>query len=244
MDGNDERYKQLQESLQNMQGQFHVLETSVPIEKQMEYFRYSENVRKKEKDSLQSIEESIQNLNSTETSEEGKKYAMTLLAISEDVKAYRALEAYTLNSEENLKDWARMSFLQAKITLESGFLEEKQIFISTGLGGKGDMLRFFAFVKSTDLLPFSPYQIQLIKKELPFFINKKQGHIEELKVFENYFTLIFLINIKVDIKKIIENVLAECNQYGDFIDQSFIITNVKIFSEDEIQKELKRNSQE
>ena len=238
MTDNDNKYRQFQESLNNIQGQFHVLETSVPVEKQMEYFRYSENIRKSS--TQPSIEETIQTLNSPETSEEKKKHAMTILAISGDVKAYRALEAYAQHPEENLKDWAKMSFLQAKITLESELSEEKQIFISTGLGGKDDMLRFFAFFKSKDLIPFSPYQIQLIEKEIPFSINEAHGIVEELKVFENYFTLVFLINIKANIKNVLENALIECNQYGDFIHCGFIITNVKIFDEKEIQYELRK----
>ena len=239
MTDNDDKYKRLQESLNNAQGQFRVLETNVSVEKQMEYFRYSENVRKNA--TQQPLEETIVILNSPEASEKEKKQAMTVLAISGDVKAYRALEAYAQRPEENLKDWARMSFLQAKMTLESEFSEQKQIFISTGLGGKGDMLRFFSFFKSKDLAPFSPYQIRLIEKEISFSINESYGIVEELKIFDNYFTLVFLINIKANIKNIIENALIECNQYGDFIDRSFIITNVKIFDEKDIQNELRKS---
>ncbi len=238
MADNEDKYSQFQESLNKVQGEFRILETNVPVEKQMEYFRFSENIRKNHIE-LSSIEETIETLNNPETSEKDKKQAMTILAISGDVKAYRALETYAQHPEENLKDWANLSLLQAKITLESELSEEKHIFISTGLGGKGDMLRFFAFFKSKDLLPFSPYQIQLIEKEIPFSINEANGIVEELKVFDNYFTIVFLINIRTNIKNILENTLIECNQYGNFIDRSFIITNVKLFDEEDIEKELK-----
>ncbi|MCL2651192.1 MAG: hypothetical protein FWD60_09250 [Candidatus Azobacteroides sp.] len=239
MTDSDDKYRRLQESLSNIQGQFHVLDTHVSVEKQMAYFRYSENLRKSSTQQPP-IEETMLILNSPDASEEEKKYAMTVLAISGDVKAYRALEAYTQHPDENLKDWAGMSFIQAKMTLESELSEKKQIFISTGLGGKGDKFRFFTLFKSKNLVPFSPYQIRLIEKEIPFSINEAQGIVEELKVFDNYFTLIFLISIKANIKNIIEGALTECNQYGDFIDRSFIITNVKIFDEKDIQYELKR----
>ena len=238
MTDSEDKYKLFQESLSNIQGQFRVLETNVSVEKQMEYFRFSENIRKNH--TQQAVEETIQALNSIETSDKEKKQAMTILAISGDVKAYRALETYVQHPEENLKDWANMSFLQAKITLESELSEEKQIFISTGLGGKDDMLRFFAFFKSKDLMPFSPYQIQLIEKEILFSINEVHGIVEEVKVSDNYFTILFLINIRTNIKNILENALIECNQYGDFIDRSFIITNVKIFDEEDINKELRK----
>ena len=236
MTSEDNKYNQFQESLEHLQGQFYVLETDVPVEMQMNYFRYSEKVRKR--DNKPAVEEAIEIINDQYTLDEEKKYAMTVLAISGDVKAYRALETYSQRPGESLKNWASLSLLQAKMTLESEFSDEKHIFISTGLGGKGDMLRFYVFFKSKDLKPFSPYQVQLIEKEIPFSINEAHGVVEELSVFENYFYLIFLINIKSNIKNILEEAIIECNQYGDFIDQSFIITNVKVFDEEDIKKEL------
>ena len=242
MNDSDYKYLQFQNSLGQLEGQFHVLETNVPVETQMEYFRYSENVRRSR--NKPTITEAIDILNQSDATANNKKFAMTVLAISGDVKAYRVLEAYSEHPEENLKDWSGMSCLQAKMTLESEFSEEKYIFISTGLGGKGDMLRFYAFFKSKNLQAFSHYQIELIEKEIPFFIDEAHGIIEKLEVFDNYFTLLFLTTIKSNIKNILENALIECNQYGDFIDRSFIITNVKVFDEGDIRKELKKSNVE
>ena len=236
MTNEENKYRLFQESLFRLQGQFHILETNVPVEMQMNYFRYSERFRRNGYEPA--VDEMIEMLNRQDISYEKKKFAMVALAISGDVKAYRALEAYSQQPEENLKDWSSMSFLQAKMTLESEFSDERPIFISTGLGGKGDMMRFYVFLKSKDLQPFSPYQVQLIEKEIPFYVNESHGVVEELKVFENYFYLIFLINIKSNIKNILEKAVIECNQYGDFIDRSFIITNVKVFDEEDIKKEL------
>jgi len=231
------RYRQFHESLERIKGQFRVLETSVPVETQMDYFRFSEKVRKSKINPT--VEEAIAMLNIQYLPIQEKKRAMSVLATSGDVKAYRALEAYSKHPDENLKEWTGLSLLQAKMTLESEFSDEKHIFISTGLGGKGDMMRFYVFFKSKNLQPFSPYQVQLIEKEIPFFINEAHGVVEELNVLENYFYLLFLINMKSNIKNVLENAIIECNQYGDFIDRSFIITNVKIFDEEDIKKELK-----
>ncbi len=239
MKNKEDQYKEFQDSIENMKGQFHVLETSVPVEKQMEYFHYSEKVRHSTKNI--SIEDAIQTLNNPDSLEDDKKFSMTFLAVSGDVKAYRALETYAKNPEELLKDWSGLSLLQAKIVLESEFSDEKQIFISTGLGGKGDNLRFYSFFKSKDLTPFSSYQIQLIEKEIPFFIQENHGIVEELNIESNYFTVVFLINIRSNIKFILESALTECNQYGDFISTTFIITNVKKFDEEDIKKELEKN---
>jgi len=230
--------KDLQLSLENLKGNLHVLETNVSVEKQMEYFRFSEAIRV---DSFNKrlVDAQMKVLSSTEASSAEIKYALAFLAISGNVKAYRAIEAY---HELHSDDWADMAFMQAKITLESEFSDEKQIFISTGLGGKDDQLRFYAFFKSKGGENFSDYQRKLIEKEIPYCIQKYQGMPEELEIRDNYFTLLFLIHIRVDIKAMLEEAVEECNQYGNFISKGFIITNVKVFSEEEIRFELmKRN---
>ena len=226
----------LQHSLGSLKGNLHVLETNVSVEKQMEYFRFSETI-KNDRLNDQSVDYQMDILNATESPPAAIKYALAFLAISGDVKAYRAIEAY---HESNPGDWASMALMQAKITLESEFSDEKQIFISTGLGGKGSRLRFYAFFKAQEGKKFSDYQKNLIEKEIPFSIQNHQGTLEEIQIRDNYFTLLFLIHFQVDIKTMLEEAINECNQYGNFINKGFIITNVKMFSEDEIRNELMR----
>jgi len=226
----------LQHSLENLKGNLHVLETDVPVEKQMEYFRFTEAVRS-DFYKNRSLDAQMKILASSESSPSEIKYALAFLAISGNVKAYRAIEAY---NELHSDDWAVLALMQAKITLESEFSDEKQIFISTGLGGKGDRLRFYAFFKSKGKRTFSDYQKNLIEKEIPYYIQNYQGAVEEILIRDNYFTLLFLIHIQMDIKAMLEDAIYECNQYGNFIDKGFVITNVKIFSEEEIRSELMR----
>jgi len=228
--------KELQNSLDNIKGNLHVLETNVPVEKQMEFFHFSERVRN-DLSNDQAVDEQIKVLTSTQSSLSEIKYALAFLAVSGDVKAYRAIEAY---NEANPGEWVTMSLLQARITLQSEFSDERQIFISSGLGGKDDLLRFYAFFKSNNGKPFSDYQKKLIEKEMPFYIQHYNGIPEEINIKDNYFYLLFLINIKVDIKLMLDEAIGECNQYGNFINDGFIVTNVKAFSEEEIQSELKR----
>ena len=229
--------KDLQHSLENVKGNLHVIEINIPVEKQMEYFRFSEVIRRDNIDN-QSVEEQIKVLNSAESSYQEIKYALAFLGISGNVKAYRAIEAYNaIYSNE----WAALSLMQAKITLESELSDERQIFISSGLGGKEDKLRFFAFLKSKERKNFSDYQKKLIEKEVLYTIQNHLGILEDIKIHDNYFTLLFLINFQVDIKTMLEEFIYECNQYGDFINHVFIITNVRVFSDEEIQNELMGN---
>ncbi len=239
MKNNDDIFDEFQQSLESLKGNFHVLETDVPVEKQMEYFDYSENVRKSIDNDT--IDNQIVVLNDSNATPEARKYAMTYLAVTGDVRAYRALEAYSKEHGNEKDDWMAMALMQAKITLESEFSDQKQVFISTGLGGKGHNLRFFSLFKSNKAKPFSAYQRELIEKEISFHIHKYGGETEGLKIEDTYFTVEFLIDLKANIKKMLEDALTECNQYGNFIDRSFIVTNVRRYNEEEIQRELEKN---
>jgi len=228
--------QEFQHSLESLKGNFRVLETTVSVDTQMEFFRFSEAIRNDPFDE-QAVENQINVLTSAEPTPAEKKYALSVLAVSGNVKAYRAIESY---HERYPDDWSNMALMQAKMTLESEFSDERPIFISTGLGGKGNRLRFYAFFKSKGRKKFSEYQRNLITKEIPYYIQNYQGISEEIQIRDNYFTLLFLIHIQVDIKTMLAAFVEECNQYGNFIDTRFVITNVKMFTEEEIQNELMR----
>ena len=234
---NEDPFKEFQNSLDNIDGNLHVLDTNLPVEEQMAYFKYSDEVRKNSEDT--NVEKQIEILHNDNSFLEEIKYAITYLAISGNVKAYRELENYTGKENDFLTDWLKLARLQAKITLESEFLEEKQIFISTGLGGKGSMLRFFAFFKSTDLIIFSDYQRNLIEKEILFSIQKHKGILEKTTIADNYFTIVFLIDIRKNIRNVLREAVDECNQYGHFINSGFIVSNIKTYTQEEIERELR-----
>ena len=226
--------RDLQNSLEKAKGNLQVLETNVPVEKQMEYFRFSEQIRIKDLDD-EEIDNQIKTLTLPEVPAHEIKYILVVLASSGNVKAYRAIEAY---NEIHSDYWSAMALLQAKITLQTQFSDEKQIFISSGLGGKGDLIRFYAFFKSTDKKYFSDYQRKLIEEEMAFCIERYNGIMEEIDIKENYFTILFLLQFQANVKEMLEEAVAECNQYGNFINKGFIITNMKTFSDEEILSEL------
>ena len=239
MENDNYIFNGFQQTLQGLKGKLHVLEASIPVEKQMEYFKYSEKVSGHNRKTT--VEEQIDALNSEQSSIEEMKYAMAFLAISGDVKAYRVLENYRKDSKNRpLNDWAAMSFLQAQITLHSELSDEKQVFISTGLGGEGSKLRFYAFFKSEGLRPFSDYQRNLIEKEIPYHIRRNHGEVESMQIEEIYFTILFLIELQVDLKTMLMNAVLECNEYGNFIQTGFVVTNVKKFTSEDIERELRK----
>jgi len=53
-----------------------------------------------------------------------------------------------------------------------------------------------------------------------------------------------MLPLQTDLKKVFRSIIDECNQYGDFLDDDMIVTNVKVMSRNEILEMLKQNREE
>lgn len=242
MNERDDVFKRFQKSFSGMNGHFHILEQRVPVELQMEYFKYSEKLRNRVKlltdEDMESIKSSLWEL---ESDPDNKRFMLTSLAISRQVKAYRMLEEYVQHPDPEMADWACMALMESRISLESELSDEKQIYISTGLGGKGEKLRFYVLLLSVDQKPFQNYQRQVIERECSYYLTKEDCEIERLTIREQYVELVFLIPVRRNIKTLLDQVINECNQYGGFLSDVFTVTNVKELNEKEIAEIINKN---
>ena len=237
-------FKKFRDSFSKMDGHFHILEQRVPVELQMEYFKYSEQVRKERaKPDLNDMDYTAfrESLSNPESTTDYKKYILSMLATSREVKAYRMLEDYVQHPDEDVSNWAYMALMESRISLESELSDEKQIYISTGLGGKGEKLRFYVLMLSRDRKPFLEYQRKVIEREFAYFLPKADCEIERLTIGEQYVELVFLIPVRADIKLTLDKVINECNQYVDFLSDIFTITNVKELTEQEVTDIINKN---
>ena len=237
-------FKKFRDSFSKIDGHFHILEQRVPVERQMEYFKYSEKIRKdQDKPDISKMDFSVfeDSLDDPESTTEHKKYVLSMLATSRQVKAYRILEEYAQAPDPDVADWAYMALMESRISLESELSDEKQIYISTGLGGKGEKLRFYVLMLSRDRKPFLEYQRKVIEREFAYFLPKADCEIERLTIGEQYVELVFLIPVRADIKLTLDKVINECNQYGDFLSDIFTITNVKELTEQEVTDIINKN---
>jgi hypothetical protein len=231
----DNVFERFRDSFGKLNGHFHVLEQRIPIEIQIEYFKYSEQMRKNQtKMTDDEYGVYIQSLTSETLSSEHKKYILSALAISSDVRAYRFLEDYAQHPDSDVTNWAYMALMESRISLESELLEEKQIYISTGLGGKGEKLRFYVLIIASKEEPFREYQRQTIESEFAYYLPAEDIEIERLAIYDFYVEFVLLIPVRKDIKAILDNIIAECNQYGNFISNRITVTNVKELSADEV----------
>ena len=230
-------FDRFHQAFSNMKGHFHILERQVPVDVQMDYFKQSERV-KEHKPLMQESKmgEFESELYNDLIPIDEKKHILLMFANSRDVKGYRILEKYAENPVPELSDWTSLALVESRMSLESELSGEKQIFISTGLGGRNNKLRFYTLLLSADRQPFQDYQRQVIEREFSFAFSKLDIEIEELNVADNHVEMLYMIPVQTNLKEVLNNTIAECNIYGNFLSNDYTVTNLKKLTPDEIQK--------
>lgn len=214
---------------------YKILEETIDIDIQKDFFESTQNIEfDPEKDILA---EMITNLNLPETPIDECKILLQKIALTDSVEAFRAIESYSKNPREELKEWSILSLQQSKMVLQCSLLDEQQVFISTGLGGKDDKLRYYLiFPFNQDVKRISKIQKDALIKELDFFLAKHNAETEFTEFRKRYATAMTLIPLKAPIPEIIKEILNECNQFGDYLSPDVMITNMKKLTPAEINK--------
>ncbi len=216
---------------------FHLLEDLVPIEDQMDYFRHYDKVRV-ENASFDRDEEIVILFSSNQPLERKKKSLLRLASIP-DVRAYRAIETYHSSpAEPELTNWSSMSLLGSRILLSSNLSGQQQIYISSGLGGADKRLRFFGLFATKNRAELTELQREIVEREFIFYFEKAGISIEKFEIKDNYFTILMLFPIDSDARRVISEALEEINKYGDFLNSKYLFTNVRILSDEQIEKML------
>jgi hypothetical protein len=229
----DNIYNKIMELFGRIPENYSILEEQIDIKTQMAYFERSKNV-KENRTSKSEILARKDLIFNNEVGIKEKMEILTLLATLDDVESFRIIEKFLAECPSELKDWTTLALQESRMTIESSLLDENQVIISTGLGGKGKKLRYFTVLASKTNNSFTDLQKKLIKKELEFSIMKQDGEIEDIQFYENYSTFLSIVPLNVSIKELVKVAIDECNQIGDFISPRFILTNVKILSIEEI----------
>ncbi|MDB4582062.1 hypothetical protein N9164_02820 [Draconibacterium sp.] len=226
-------YDNIQKALENLPENFNILEEQIEVEIQMKYFEFAKKVR--DKDIADECFEDRESLFSPEISMERKKEILASIAGLDEVKAYRTIEKFVDKSDGEIKQWGILALQESRMLLQSSLLDEQQVFISTGLGGKGRMLRYFVvFINNVEHEMLSNIQQKLVKDELIYEVKGNAGEFESMDFMEGFSSALVMLPLMVDIKKVFQNVIDECNQYGNFLNEDMIVTNVKVMSRGEI----------
>jgi hypothetical protein len=231
-------YKKIQEAISSLPENFSILEEQIDVELQMEYFNYVRDLKESFPEEL--ILQHQSDLFDPGIPIDEKKNILVLLASQDKVEAFRSIERYAKNPDPELREWSILALQESRMVLQSSLMDEQQVYISTGLGGKEQKLRYFVvFIGNDNVKKYSPVQQKLIKDELEFTIKKNDGLVEEINFDKNLAISTLLLPVKSDIQNVFNSIIYECNQYGDFVRHDIIITNVKRMSVVEIRRFIK-----
>ncbi|SHF32248.1 hypothetical protein [Dysgonomonas macrotermitis] len=241
MDKFDKILNQLKDASGDMKANMHMLNEIVPVEEQMKYFQYSKYVQSQDTSMQPDRNYMIGRLFTPNVNIEDKRYYLSALAIIADVAAYRAIETYHSSPlEPELANWSALALTESKILLDADLSGEKQFFVSTGLGGRDGKLRYFSVIASKDRTPFTDFQKETILKELKFAYEASEIEVESIDFKGNYLKVFLLCDLKHDPRSYTEEAIKECNDMGDFVDKRFLLTNVKLIKDSEIEELLEK----
>lgn len=216
-----------------------ILEEVIDVNLQMKYFKVSVKAKKDlDVDGVLSMKD---NLFDTEMPLKDKKKLMAQLASVNKVEAFRTLEQYSLSPDKELRAWSVLALQESRMLIHAVLLDKSPVFISTGLGGRSNKLRYFVVFVTRNGESFTPVQQSLVTGELEFIGKKYQAEIEEVKFHPNYATAVMLIPLRESVKDLLTSVINSCNEYGEFLFPSFMVTNVKRLSHKDIHKAIKES---
>ena len=230
----------IQDFLNSMPEDYSVIDSQISIDTQMEYFELSQSLKEKKQ---VDIDVEIDILNSENSLIDDKKLALIKLASVDDVDAFRAIEKQIETSDINYKNWVLMAYQESRVLLENTLLDQQKVIISTGLGGKNHKLRYFVvFYRENDEI-FELHQQKIIHNELIYSLEKDNAELENVSFDENFCKMVVLLPLKFQLKDFFKQVIADCNEFGNFLKPYFILTNVKIMDNVEINEALEKGKE-
>lgn len=232
MENDEHIIQRIEDILGGLSDNFRILDQQVDVDLQMEYFEFSRNQEKPS--NIEDIIAGENDLYDESITDENKRSLLVNLASIEKPEAYRIIERFVPLASPELRDWAIMAKLESRMLLETVFSEESQIFISTGLGGREGKLRYYVVIFSDSESEFSETQKRLIINEIELTVGKSDGDLESVSYHHNYIAFLLLLPISVAVKDPIKNAIDECNSLAKFVKDDFIITNVKVLSDKEV----------
>ncbi len=234
-------YDKLQELSGIIPEKFNIIDEPIDVNLQMEYFKLSRKIKKKLGKDHQLSVETLPDLNSDEVGLDLKKEILVKLASIDDPKAFRRIEEFSRDSENPLRPWSLLALQESRMLIESNLLDERQVFISTGLGGRGNMLRYFVVLIGENIEEFASYQKKIVKSEFEFALQRNRSELESITFEKKYISILVLIPVDIAFHQVLLSAVEECNQYGNFLKSNFLVTNVKTLNYDEIHNFIENN---
>ncbi len=228
----NQMYENIRKLIDKNKNNILLFEEEINVEIQAQYFNLSKTIT--ENNNSRPIENLKDDLFAEETSLNEKKKILINLAKSDSTQAYRTIEEFVSNCDNEIKKWAKLALHESKMSLQNSILGTRPIVISTGLGGRGFSLRYFIVIIPSNNIIIDDIKFNLVEDELQYALKHKDGELESFILNSNKILITLLLPIVENIKDLMRSVIEECNSLGHFLEDKMIITNVKRLSIEEI----------
>ncbi|MFH1250858.1 MAG: hypothetical protein V1715_07160 [bacterium] len=155
----------IREFLDNLPDKLDILEQGVDFQIQKEYIDYSHTFDRGELTETETVKLSSI-LYDIKMSIEAKKKALTILAHLGTIIAFRQIEKYYTNPDNALKQWTALALQECKMFLASALTDQSTGFISSGLGGLNNRLRYYFLILPSSDRPFSTTQKNILTRRI------------------------------------------------------------------------------
>jgi hypothetical protein len=217
--------EEFQKVFANM-GNVHVLEEELPIEVQQEFMELSSKLEASEYADETAMEMG-QRLSDPALTEQEIKETLVILAFRGWVDAFRTIEKYCEVAPHYLHEFARFAYHISKVFVESELTDTMPRFVSSGLGGKGSLLRYCVVVFPSLSPGFTETQQKVIELEFKEATQRIGGETEQTRFLFEYAFMKVLVPIQTNLNIVIKEAISECNKYGDFVYEGYFATNVR-----------------
>jgi len=230
---NDDYDDQIQDILDNIPERLILAEKGVDPSVQQEYLEYTGDL---DFDQYQgeNISTRSYSLFSPNTTLDYKKETLAILAHRGTLETYRIIEKFLETAEEPLEAWGVLALHECRMFLENSLSDRNSGILMTGLGGENNKLRYFFIIRSRNDAALTGIQNETIERGFSYVCGKSNSILEDIQICQYYVKMKVLIPMDVAVAEIIEGGIAECARFGDFLDENYYVTNVRIPSEAEI----------
>ncbi len=214
---NEKDKNEIKNLLESIPNEFRVIENEIKMNVVDEYYEFIEEMGNRNVTKILQSQNCWKDLKSSREIKE----LLTCLSKIGDVRSYRKIEEIIKSGNVEILSFCFVALKFARLNLENHLSDESIGFVSSGLGGKGNKLRYYFVLKSEENIEKD--RESLIINELRNICKQNDSEFEDVENNGNYVLIKILVSVDFAIGDIIEKLISKCL----FIEKEYMCTNVE-----------------